>query len=120
MQHRRTKPIRYYLASGILSLGGVAAVLSWQSAVYAAGTVPVCPIGSTQPYAYIIPRSDTTVAGSVPIEFDGTRSLACGEPIVSYEWDFGNGRTANGPTVSHVFEPGIYQVSLTSRMRLAM
>jgi hypothetical protein len=34
--------------------------------------------------------------------------------IVSYEWDFGDGTTGSGKTVSHIYEkPGTYRVTLT-------
>ena len=36
--------------------------------------------------------------------------------IVAYEWDFGDGTTASGPTVAHSYaSPGAYQVSLSVR-----
>jgi PKD repeat protein len=45
--------------------------------------------------------------------FDGSGSIAEGT-IVSYGWDFGDGTTADGERVEHIYqEPGYYPVTLT-------
>jgi PKD repeat protein len=47
------------------------------------------------------------------VTFDGGFSQG-GNPIVSYEWDFGDGATATGMGVDHAYEAaGDYPVSLT-------
>ncbi|WP_323174343.1 glycosyl hydrolase family 18 protein [Natrialba sp. PRR66] len=44
------------------------------------------------------------------IEFDASDSTG---DIESYEWDFGDGTTATGETVTHAFDEGEYDVTLT-------
>jgi PKD repeat protein len=56
-----------------------------------------------------VPITDT-------IAFDGSASHMAEGNITAYEWDFGDGTTAIGPTATHQFaEPGTYAVSLTLR-----
>jgi PKD repeat protein len=46
--------------------------------------------------------------------FDGTGSFDPDGTIVTYEWDFGDGQSAVGPTPIHHFDaPGTYDVELT-------
>jgi PKD repeat protein len=55
-------------------------------------------------------------AGQAPhlINFNATSSYDQDGDIVSYVWDFGNGRTGNGPEVSHTYYAGgEYTVTLT-------
>ena len=48
------------------------------------------------------------------VTFDGTASADPDGSIAEYSWDFGDGRTAGGPTPTHVYErPGRYEVRLT-------
>lgn len=48
-----------------------------------------------------------------PVTFDASQSTAK-NPIVSWQWNFGDGANANGPTVPHSFSaPGSYNVTLT-------
>lgn len=52
------------------------------------------------------------------IEFDGSGTLISNMPTgaaaVSYEWKFGDGKTARGETVTHTYtRAGTYQVTLT-------
>lgn len=48
------------------------------------------------------------------ITFDGTWSYDPDGTIVKYEWDFGDGTTGEGPTLSHTYEDeGVYTVTLT-------
>jgi PKD repeat protein len=48
-----------------------------------------------------------------PISFDGTHSIAGSGQIVRYDWDFGDGVTGSGATVSHVYaRAGNYTISL--------
>ena len=54
-------------------------------------------------------------SGDAPltVNFNGTGSSAV-RPITSYEWDFGNGQTATGPTAFTTYTtPGTYQSKLT-------
>jgi hypothetical protein len=50
-----------------------------------------------------------------PVSFDGTGSFdPDGDEIVSYEWDFGDGNTATGPSPTHTYlDNANYPVSLT-------
>lgn len=49
-----------------------------------------------------------------PTSFDGSLSRDVDGTIVSYQWDFGDGSTASGATVTHRFmSPGTYTVTLT-------
>jgi len=48
------------------------------------------------------------------ISFDGSASYDSDGSIVSYQWDFGDGKTGSGKTVSHSYEKsGRYTVKLT-------
>ena len=50
------------------------------------------------------------------VTFDASASSSPYGPIVSYEWDFGDGDTDTGQTVEHTYdEKGIYVVVLTVR-----
>ncbi|NNF17271.1 MAG: PKD domain-containing protein, partial [Gammaproteobacteria bacterium] len=40
------------------------------------------------------------------VQFDGTRSSDPDGSIVAYAWEFGDGATASGPQVSHVYQTG--------------
>ena len=60
--------------------------------------------------------SATPGTGPAPlvVTLDGTGSSDSDGTIVSYEWDLGDGNTATGPTVSHVYgTPGTYVATLT-------
>jgi PKD repeat protein len=48
------------------------------------------------------------------VEFDASASSDVGGRITSYRWQFGDGTTAEGPTLTHVFtRQGTYEVTLT-------
>jgi PKD repeat protein len=56
------------------------------------------------------------VEGTVGVEvtFDGSESRPGSSPIASYVWDFGDGTTGLGASVTHIYNaPGTYQVTLT-------
>ncbi|MDX2128618.1 MAG: PKD domain-containing protein [Chloroherpetonaceae bacterium] len=58
--------------------------------------------------------TDTTVCVQSLITFDGSLSFYPGGTIGSYAWDFGDGETALGKTVQHLYsKPGKYSVVLT-------
>jgi PKD repeat protein len=54
-------------------------------------------------------------SGKAPLKvvFDGSGSNDPDGRIISWRWDFGDGTTATGQSVSHEFGPGDYQVVLT-------
>ncbi|HEV8359289.1 MAG TPA: PKD domain-containing protein, partial [Candidatus Thermoplasmatota archaeon] len=74
-------------------------------------TVPV-PVGNEPPVAVISisPEAPTTLD---TVHFDGSASSDADGTIVSYAWDFGDGTTADTPTVDHTYDDGVYVVSLT-------
>jgi heat shock protein HslJ len=48
------------------------------------------------------------------VTFQGGNSLPGSSPIIEYDWDFGNGTSASGPSASTVYDSaGDYQISLT-------
>jgi len=56
----------------------------------------------------------TYICSGLYCDFDGSGSTDSDGTIVSYEWIFGDGATANGQTTSHAFgTDGEYDVSLT-------
>ena len=51
-----------------------------------------------------------------PVTFDGTSSESIGGVINAYEWSFGDGASASGPVVTHIYASGgDYVVALTVR-----
>lgn len=60
-----------------------------------------------------ISASDASPVGTA-VAFDGSGSQFAAGTITGWQWDFGDGTTAEGAQVEHVFaEPGVYQVSLS-------
>jgi PKD repeat protein len=50
----------------------------------------------------------------IRVAFDGSSSYDPDEDALTYNWDFGDGETATGDAVTHVFSnPGTYTVALT-------
>lgn len=61
----------------------------------------------------VIDAGDIVPAGAA-VTFDGSKSTSTGSPIDSWQWDFGDGQTASGKTVTHSFQKhGKYPVTLT-------
>jgi PKD repeat protein/heme-degrading monooxygenase HmoA len=57
------------------------------------------------------PYSGTT---GLPVSFDGSRSSDPDGTIVSYDWNFGDGHTGSGVTLTHTYSAaGLYTVTLT-------
>jgi PKD repeat protein len=72
----------------------------------------VPPAGPTGPTAVIQSPASANVGETVT--FDGSGSQAGSAPIVSYDWDLGDGTKASGPTVKYAYnQAGTYNVSLT-------
>ncbi len=66
-----------------------------------------------QPLTAVISGPTGGLVGEM-LTFDGSGSSDSDGQIVSYAWDFGDGSTGNGITVSHAYEQaGTYQVTLT-------
>jgi chitinase len=58
--------------------------------------------------------SDSSITPGESITFDASSSSDADGSITSYEWDFGDGSTATGKTVTHTYdEVGSYLVTLT-------
>jgi hypothetical protein len=69
-------------------------------------------VDTTPPDTYAGPNA--TVEEDTKVIFNG-RGTRDNSEIVGYEWDFGDGTTATGDTVTNVFEePGTYTVALTA------
>lgn len=72
-------------------------------------------VSAATPPTPVIKFSPATVGVNQDVFFNATESTAApGRTIARYDWNFGDGSTASGVTVSHRFSaPGNYQVSLT-------
>ncbi|MBU1173484.1 MAG: PKD domain-containing protein [Proteobacteria bacterium] len=85
--------------------------------VYEIPTEPGPPIrggGSPNKKPVADAGSDHTVYFDETVIFDGSGSYDPDGSIMSYEWDFGDGKKATGATVSHVYsDMGSYTVTLT-------
>ncbi len=71
------------------------------------------PTPSTPPIAVV---STSTAVGNAPLNvtFSGASSTTSNSSIVSYNWTFGDGAQATGPTTSHTFTTaGTYSATLT-------
>ena len=56
----------------------------------------------------------TTVCQGTATQFTSTASSAPGNPVTNYQWNFGDGQTGTGQTVSHTYaQAGTYQVTHT-------
>lgn len=74
--------------------------------LYAIATSNLPPVASAGPEQRVIYGEKVTLDGSHSLDPDGN--------IVSYEWNFGDGESASGPRVEHMYKvPSIYKVSLT-------
>jgi subtilase family serine protease len=82
----------------------------------AAELVSVTPTGVSATIA--LPLVDVGVLPAIPIGFSAGTAITqnAGATITGYTWNFGDGTTATGPTVSHVFQQRAqaYQVTLTA------
>lgn len=63
--------------------------------------------------AFTLSPGTKAVGDTFDVSFDGTRSVACNSPIVSYEWNFGDGLGTSGSTTSHEYQVGTFRPSLT-------
>ncbi|MFC1488077.1 PKD domain-containing protein [Thermoproteota archaeon] len=63
-----------------------------------------------------ITESSKTISSGENIHFDGSESTDPDGTVVSYSWDFGDGNTATGIEVDHIFQnAGVHTVTLTIR-----
>ena len=93
----------------VTDAGGAVSPTATQAIAVSTGTItPTITVSPTNP------RTTDTV------RFDGRSSTASGgATITDYEWDFGNGGTATGPTASTTYSTtGTYTIRLTIRDNL--
>lgn len=76
---------------------------------YGGAPPPVADIGQEQYYG----------PGPLTVDFDGSASYGPALPIVSYEWDFGDGDTASGPQASHTFQ-GVDETAQSFTVKLTV
>ncbi len=74
-------------------------------------TINVTGAANQPPMANI--TAPATAAEGVNVTFDGSGSTDADGSIATYEWDFGDGTTGAGMTVSNAFAAGTYTVQLT-------
>jgi RHS repeat-associated protein len=68
---------------------------------------------NVSPSANFVSTSETNL-GVLKINYDGSTSADSDGTIVSYSWNFGDGATGTGTTISHTYSmPATYNVSLT-------
>ena len=66
-----------------------------------------------RPAPIAMPGDAITVAPGDPVAFNAGGSVASDSPILRYDWSFGDGATASGVEVSHVYTaPGLYRAVL--------
>ncbi len=71
-------------------------------------------VGNSAPVAVFTTTPDTAIgAGPLPVTFDASGSHDPDGAITGYQWDFGDGATGTGSTVSHTFMSGTYTVTLS-------
>ncbi len=87
-------------------------VVTDDSGLSASDTLKIVVVDNKKPLARI--KADKT-SGKAPltVKLDGSGSEDPDGQIVSWTWDFGDGTTGNGKTVSHEFSAGSYKVRLT-------
>ncbi len=55
----------------------------------------------------------TKGVGTLEVSLDGQYSDPCDDPIVDYAWNFGDGSTAHGVSVTHIYGVGTFRPTLT-------
>src|SRR4029450_9344040 len=90
------------LLPGLTTLAILAAAVLLTRASGSGGQPPICDTGG--PYSGYL---------GLPLEFDGTGSSDPDGTIVEYVWDFGDGTTGTGPTISHTYSQYVAHAALT-------
>jgi PKD repeat protein len=102
--HEFRAPGTYVVTLRVTTQRGQAATLS-QNINVAAGTPPTA--------AFVFSPQQPAIAQDIFFNAEASRAAA-GRRIISYDWDFGSGRTANGvTTVKGYNTAGVYNVTLT-------
>lgn len=105
------------LATNQIAAGLTAFVFATSSIVAAIPTVslaasgPICDAAGT-PIANPGTYNPTKGLGGLDIQFQNS-SFGCGDSIVSYAWDFGDGSSSTEKDPSHSFGIGTWQTTLT-------
>jgi len=76
-------------------------------------TVDAPPLPVNEAPSASISASATSGPAPLAVSFDGSRSSDPDGTIVKYGWNFGDGGTATGRSVTHTFGVGVYLVTLT-------
>jgi PKD repeat protein len=69
-------------------------------------------LGTDTPYASFT-TSSYKIVGPADTSLDATSSQGCGDQVVNYSWDFGDGAVANGANTTHTYGLGTWQTTLT-------
>ena len=82
------------------------------------GQIHKISYGGNPPPVAVIAADKAYGVGPLTVQFDASGSYDSNLPLISYEWDFGDGQTATGLQASHTFAttetgPKSYEVSLT-------
>lgn len=89
---------------GVIAIGGIGLLMLSGCGLLAGNQAPVA----------VAEASPTEGDAPLTVQFDGTRSFDEDDLIVSYQWSFGDGASASGPTAEHSFTTeGLYRVRLT-------
>jgi VCBS repeat-containing protein len=84
--------------------------LAPQTASAAGGGDPC--LNTATPYASFASATYKGV-GSLEASLNANNSLGCGDQVVNYAWDFGDGIMASGVNASHTYSIGSWQTTLT-------
>ncbi len=102
------KRIRSLLACGTIIIGSIVTVSLVANAAGSGGSACQAD-GVPKAYAYV--ADDTgTAPHTTQIE---VKAEGCGDEIVDYSWNFGDGATGNGNIVEHSFGAGTWTVTVT-------
>ncbi len=57
--------------------------------------------------------NNLTVSGCAPLTWTFSSTVTSVDPVIGYQWDFGDGGTSVLPNPTHIFSTGIYTIQLT-------